>query len=90
MGPPGSLHITTLHGSLILFGGSDPPYFAHWLQVRHDNTMPPHRTMVPRLQKQTVAIIPFYTMLLIIANNYIFSNCVCVLSVFYLVFMLLV
>jgi len=29
---PGSLHITTLHGSLLLLGGltpPDPPYFAH-------------------------------------------------------------
>ena len=37
MGPPGSLHITTLHGSLILLGGltpPDPPYFAHWALIR--------------------------------------------------------
>ena len=38
------------------------------------------------LQLQTVAIIHFYTMLLIITNNRMFSQCVCV---FYLVFMLL-
>ena len=25
MGPPGSLHITTLHGSIILLGGLTPP-----------------------------------------------------------------
>ena len=34
--PPGSLHITTLHGSLILLGGltpPDPPYFAHWIPL---------------------------------------------------------
>ena len=39
---PESLHITNLHGSLILLGGltpPDPPYFAHWSRHTWQSTL---------------------------------------------------